>query len=176
MSGIFFEKCIAYLIEKGLLFFVLWAFVCWRVAQSDVIMGLEFSDSDRGLILVLVTVIFVLAHYFTVYWRAKTKHYSPSSFSDETRSATIAARKLISSVEPRFKSGMYSEQELKQYMKDTLVETHEISASLQSEEVSNLFLRTMILTTTNVIGFKSDKNLSKIKSEFRVVTDWVSKK
>lgn len=94
MSGIIWDRCINALIERGLFFAVAWAFSCWHVYTSGVLLGWELKLGDVGFVLVQITIVYICIHHFVVYWRAKSKYYSPLSYRDDVYKDVKDARAL----------------------------------------------------------------------------------
>ena len=112
-----FKKVIDLLIKRGLGFVALWAYSAWQIHQQETMFGIALTDSDKGFILVQLALICIVAHYFIRFWIARTKYYSPSSFSDGTIKSTIRARELISTVRGR-DTDIFTPEEKMSYLKE----------------------------------------------------------
>ena len=104
VSGLLFDKCVSFLIEKGWFFLVLWVLSATYIVKSKKVLGLTLSDGDKGFVLIQVAVIYVLVHHFIVFWRARSRYYNPASFTDEVYQSVRDLRDLVKDYHPKWET------------------------------------------------------------------------
>jgi len=166
------EKAVDLLIKRGFAFVFLWFTSCWQIFSSDTMLGLDLNPEDKGFLLVLVTMLYIFVHHFVAYWHAKRRYYSPAFYSDETRQATIDARKYLTSG-VAYDSEIYTADEKRLYVKDKAKISTEIASMLQTEEIGALF---MLAVTKNTGQARNKTEYDRLCREFREKTDWVKRK
>jgi len=92
------EKIIDYLIKRGWAFIVMWTGAIWLVWQTESVLGVILSASDKGLIFVIVTLLCIMAHHFVAYWAAKRRYFNPKNYTDKVYADVQASRDYLQSL------------------------------------------------------------------------------